>query len=305
MPFEVSVPLTQRTKPFAPVLRSGVSTAPSGDPLVGREAARPQLSVPAQIPSRSDESLRLFSLNVAHGRRTAAHQALLSEDTARQNVSRIGNVVRQVEADVVALQEADGPSAWSGNFDHVEELARHTELVSHYRGDHNPFGSRRFPLTSGTALLSSFPLEDRRSHRFGSSWRDTKGFVVASVQVPQWQNMEVDVVSVHLDFLRPKLRRQQIIEMTHALIHRSRPLVILGDLNACWQKEPASLDLFGEILGLRPHAPDSGAPTFPSRRPRRRLDWILVSRELQFVDHHTLRTPLSDHLGVVADIEPA
>ncbi|MCG8457793.1 MAG: endonuclease/exonuclease/phosphatase family protein, partial [Holophagales bacterium] len=195
-----------------------------------------------------------------------------------------------------------GPSAWSGNFDHVEALAMEAELPSHYRGDHNPFGSRRFPLASGTALLSSWQLGDPRSHRFGSTWRDTKGFVVATVRVPAWGDVEIDVVSVHLDFLRPKIRRQQILEMTHALIHRRRPLVLLGDLNACWQREPDSLALFSEVLGLRPYDPERVVPTFPVHRPRRRLDWILVSEELEFSEYHTLRTPLSDHLGVVADL---
>jgi endonuclease/exonuclease/phosphatase family metal-dependent hydrolase len=293
--------LTERARSTSARWKSSLERStrrPASDP--GPE--HPDLSFPAQVPPRSGRSLRLFSLNIAHGRRTSTHQALLPDEATRANVSAIGKVLRQVEPDVAGLQEADGPSAWSGNFDHVAVLAEQANLESHYRGDHNPFGSRRFPLTSGTALLSSWPLEETQSHRFGTTWRDTKGFVVARVRVPHWDDVEIDVVSVHLDFLRPKLRRQQILHMTHALIHRRRPLVILGDLNACWQREPSSLTLLRDALGLRPHLPDAGAPTFPVHRPRRRLDWILVSEELDFVDHYTLRTPLSDHLGLVADL---
>lgn len=262
----------------------------------------PDLLCSSLVPDKAGDRLRLFSLNVAHGRRTAAHQALLKESTARNNVSEIARVLRHVGPDLVALQEADGPSAWSGNFDHVATLADHAELSDHYRGNHNHFGSERFPLASGTAILSAWELQDPYSLRFGTNWRDTKGFVVASVQIPDWGGLEVDVVSVHLDFLRPSLRKRQILKMVNALIHRRKPMVILGDLNCCWQQEPGSMRLFNDMLGLRAYRPERSTPTFPVQNPKRRLDWILVSEQLDFDEYHTLKTPLSDHLGVVADL---
>ncbi|MEO1083871.1 MAG: CBS domain-containing protein [Acidobacteriota bacterium] len=257
----------------------------------------------SEVPPRCDRSVRLLSLNVAHGRRTAAHQALLDAEQARRNISEVGRVLRQVGPDVIALQEADGPSAWSGNFDHVADFSRHVELDHHVRGDHNPFGNRRYPLASGTALLSAWPLDAVASHPFGLIWRDTKGFVVAAVDIPHW-DLEIDVVSVHLDFLRPTVRRRQILRMVEAVWPRQRPLVVLGDLNCSWQRDPASLRLLGDTLGVYPYEPTRALPTFPAHRPRRRLDWILVSRGLTFDAYHTLRTPLSDHLGIVADIRP-
>ncbi|MEM6792449.1 MAG: endonuclease/exonuclease/phosphatase family protein [Acidobacteriota bacterium] len=272
----------------------------------GPGPAHPALVSAEAIPPRPANALRLVSLNVGHGRRTATHQALLLERTARRNVSEVGRILHTVRADVLALQEADGPSAWSGNFDHVESLARHARLLHHYRGDHNPFGSPRFPLASGTALLSAWPLGERLSRRFRSNWRDTKGFVVATIRVPRWRDLEIDLVSVHLDFLRPALRRQQILRMVEELQTRrgQRPMVVLGDLNCCWQREPDSLRLLAETLGVRPFEPQRTVPTFPAHNPRRRLDWILVSRELTWHAHHTLRTPLSDHLGIVGDVVP-
>lgn len=278
--------------------RLGIKRDPGNGP------DHPGLTCSTQVPSKHGKAVRLFSLNVAHGRRTAAHQALLRESTTRQNVSEIAKVVRNVSPDLVALQEADGPSAWSGNFDHVATLARHAELNDHYRGDHNhiDLGFEPFRVSSGTALLSNWRLQDILSLRFGTNWRDTKGFVAATVTIPEWHGAELDVVSVHLDFLRPSLRKAQILKMVNALIHRRRPLVILGDLNCCWQLESGSLRLFNDMLGLRAYRPEQPTPTFPSSRPRRRLDWILVSEELDFTEYHTLKTPLSDHLGVVADL---
>ncbi len=260
--------------------------------------------VPAtsEVPSKHGDHLRLFSLNVAHAQRQVPVKPYIRRRTAQRNLGYIAEALLDLTPDIVALQEVDGPSTWSGNFDHVESLARQAGLADHYRGDHNVFGFGRYRYTAGTALLARQPLLDPSSHRFGMSWRDTKGFVVASVAVPEWGGMPIDVVSVHLDFLAPTVRRKQILHMVATLAERQRPLVVLGDLNCCWNYEPKSMDLLVEKLGLRAYEPDSWVPTYPARRPRRRIDWILVSPELDFSGYHTVQVPLSDHLFVVADL---
>jgi endonuclease/exonuclease/phosphatase family metal-dependent hydrolase len=249
--------------------------------------------------------VRLLTLNVAHGRKLATHQALLSPATVRRNLEEIATLLRDSRADVVALQEADGPSAWSGNFDHVETLTRLADHSCCFRGDHNAFNlGRARALASGTALLSRFPLRDQRSLRFDSSWRDTKGFVMATVAVPAWQGLELDVMSLHLEPFNPVIRRQQVRQIADAVGRRQRPLVVLGDFNCSWSEEARQLRPLALELGLRPYQPHRSAPTYPSRRPWRRLDWILVSTELEFAAYRTLPNPVSDHLGVVADLVP-
>ncbi len=256
----------------------------------------------AQVPSKAADHLRFFSLNVAHARRNVPAKPYLARSTAQRNLADIAATLRELTPDVVALQEVDGPSSLSGNFDHVAALARQAGLVDHYRGDHNSIGIGRFNLSHGTALMARQPLLEPASHRFGMSWRDTKGFVVASIAVPEWGGLAVDVVSVHLDFLRPRVRRKQILRMVDELDARERPLVVLGDLNCCWHHEPKSMDLLIRTLGLRTHEPQSLVPTYPAHRPRRRIDWILASPELKFSAYHTVRATLSDHLVLVADL---
>jgi endonuclease/exonuclease/phosphatase family metal-dependent hydrolase len=262
-------------------------------------------AVPAagiSLPSKSDNALRLFTLNMAHGRNKATHQAFLKRHRLERHLEEIADTVRGLDVDVLGLQEADGPSAWSGNFDHVATLAERAELSDFFHGDHNRFGFGRFNVTSGTALLARLPLSDRRSEPFRSNWRDTKGFVVATVEVPAWGGMAIDLVSLHLDFLRPKIRRRQIQGLVTALAGRQRPRVVLGDLNCSWHLEPRSMQYLSEELDLRAYAPHSLTPTYPSARPRFRFDWILISRELDFTGYRRVDTQLSDHLGVVADL---
>jgi len=246
-------------------------------------------------------ALRVMTLNVAHARRHARHQALLSESTLRRNLTAIATVIRREAPDLVALQEADGPSAWSGGFDHVSTLAELSGFPHAFRGEHNPFSFGSIDLSSGTALLARVALDAPRSHAFAQSWRDTKGFVAATVAPEAWGG-PVDVVSIHLDFLAERVRRRQVEALVESFRGSKRPLVVLGDFNCEWSERRRCLGVLRRELRLRP-VEGTGHATFPSWRPLIRLDWVLVSDELGFVSYETLPDRLSDHLCVVADLE--
>ena len=252
-------------------------------------------------PGRSAGALRLLTLNVAHARRHGRHQALLSETRLRENLGAIAAVLRREDADVVALQEADGPSAWSGGFDHVATLAELAGYPHAFRGEHNPFALGRFDLSSGTALLARSALSEPRSKAFGESWRDTKGFVAATLAPEAFGGASVDVVSIHLDFLAERVRRRQVEHLVESFGGRARPLVVLGDFNCEWTERRRCLDRLRRELRLVP-VDRPGHATFPSWRPLVRLDWILVTEELDFASYETLPDRLSDHLGVVAEV---
>jgi len=241
-----------------------------------------------------------MTLNVAHARRQGRHQALQSVEALRRNLEAIADVLQRERPDVVALQEADGPSAWSGGFDHVAFLADRGGFDHAFRGEHNPVALGRFELSYGTALLSRLPLEAPRSHAFSQTWRDTKGFVTATV-APRGVGTPVDVVSLHLDFLAERVRRRQIDQLVERFRERERPLVVMGDFNCEWSERRRSIDRLRRELRLRP-SPGSANATFPAWRPLVRLDWILLSEELDFSIYETLPDQLSDHLGVIAEI---
>lgn len=245
--------------------------------------------------------IKVMTLNLAHGRGTRFHQAMLRRRTIEENLDRVAEVIRRESPDMVALQEADGPSLWSGRFDHVASLSDRTELTHHYRADH----VRSLRHYYGTAILSRFPLSDVCVGRFSPVvGRLRKGFVAATVNWPEG-NGEVDVVSLHLDFLRTRVRRQQVALVINTLRLRQRPCIVMGDFNCHGETNDSPLHLAAHSLALhtyRPDAPDLG--TFGSEfgRPGRRLDWIMLSSELAFARYHTLPDSLSDHRAVVAEV---
>lgn len=258
---------------------------------------------PADAPDLSQpaDSIRLMSLNIAHARRKARHQSLLSEPAIRRNLTLIASVIEREAPHIVALQEADGPSSWSGKIDHVETISGLAGYEHSFRGEHSHPSLARLDLSYGTALLSRLPLDARRSHAFQETWRDSKGFVAATIAPEALGGEPLDVVSIHLDFLADRIRKRQVEKLVDTFRGHSRHLVVMGDFNCAWSERRRSLDLLHRELRLRPFA-ELASPTYPAWRPLVRLDWILISEGLDFARYATLRDRLSDHLGILADI---
>jgi endonuclease/exonuclease/phosphatase family metal-dependent hydrolase len=242
--------------------------------------------------------LRLLTVNLAHGRGTGFHQAFQTADDARRNLDGIEALIRREAPDVIALQEADAASAWSGQFDHVDYLARAADYdwgvhTSHARG---------IGLSYGTAVLSRLPVRDHAALTFVPARAALpKGFSLATVYWPE-AGIELDVISVHMEPLRQAVRQRQASQLVAALADRPRPLVIMGDFNTEWDHEDGVLRQLTDELGLVAYSPEGDAiVTYP--RLGRRLDWILVSEPLRFKGFHVLDDEVSDHRVVVADVE--
>lgn len=257
----------------------------------------------APVEHRITGTLRVLSLNIAHGRKDALNQMLLGKDEIERNLADIAALLRDAGAHVVALQEADGPSRWSGEFDHVATLAEQARYPWHARGSH----ARTWAFDYGTALLSRVPLTEESSHAFPPSPPSmTKGMMVGQVE---WQPtgaahpLRVDIVSVHLDFSRESVRKRQVDEMAKFLSGRANPVIVLGDFNSDWfdtgdRSVVTALARRCDMHAYQPHATDLG--TYPSSG--RRLDWVLISGELEFLRYQVLPQLVSDHKAVVAEI---
>ena len=74
----------------------------------------------------------------------------------------------------------------------------------------------------------------------------------------------------------------------------------MGDLNCTWSSEEGPVRSLAEALELEAWKPEENLVTFPSRETR--IDWILISPELEFRSYRVLDDVLSDHLGVIAEI---
>lgn len=252
-----------------------------------------------------DGLLRVATLNLAHGRGDRLNQALLSDATVRSNLEAVAEALRAVDAQVVALQEADAPSSWSGDFDHVQALV---EQAAYPYAHHAVHAQNRF-YAFGTALLARVPLLEPHTHHFPPSRpTTTKGFVAARVAWNPGAQFDrpvpVLLVSVHLDFSRRSVRLSQVDELSAYLEGQCGPKVVMGDFNSDWLAEESSLRILAERLDLVAYEPlAEGHATYPSGD--RRLDWILASRDLVIEHHRVVAEVISDHRMVVADLRLA
>jgi len=261
--------------------------------------SEPRILIHGQLREKSTgESLKVLTLNLAHGRGDGFHQLLQDTETTLENLNEIATLLDRVDPDVVSLQEADGPSFWSGNFDHVIYLAERGDFGRSVHGAHvDGLG-----LSYGTAVLSQLELRQPEAITFSSKDSPVpKGFIVSTIAWPGRNQVEVDVVSVHLDFTSELVRTKQATELIETLKRRNRPRILMGDFNTDWQHEDSSLRYIARELSLRPYEPDDkNLNTFLKLGAR--LDWILVSAEMQFLSYHVAPDVVSDHRGVVAEL---
>jgi len=281
---------------LVPVLLAAVLAACSSQ-LELEPAQEQRNSVAINAPISDQGGVRVMTLNAAHSRGTGFHQILQDGDTARENLATIAAVIEREAPDVLALQELDGPSFWSGGFDHAEFLSERSGLPSYLRADNQKLAGLRY----GTALMSRYTLADGEGFSFPARgvW-PAKGFVVSTMETGAADYPSVTVVSVHLDPLRPTMRHKQLRMLAQHLDSNTEPTIVMGDFNCEWE-EDTCLQWFTSEMQLQAHAPaapDLGTFRFGGKR----LDWVLASRHFGFSDYKVLTDDLSDHRGVVAEL---
>jgi endonuclease/exonuclease/phosphatase family metal-dependent hydrolase len=214
----------------------------------------------------------------------------------RRSPERILEVLCEIDADVIALQEADRRFG-----------ARAGVLTPHLLDEHGDWklvGVAQRALSTGwhgNALLvrkSAAVLDCEAIHLPAL---EPRGAVMADVAVG---GVTLRAVGMHLDLSGLWRRKQAHAILTHiAASTHTHPTVMMGDLNE-WSAARGCLRDFA-----RDHAFAATGPSFHARRPIARLDRIMVSRDLAVVECGVHASPAarkaSDHLPIWAVLAPA
>ena len=82
------------------------------------------------------------------------------------------------------------------------------------------------------------------------------------------------------------------------------PLIVMGDFNCDLTGPEDSLRLLVAALELKTWPfPEGRGATFPAGNPKTRIDYILISDELEFVACVSPAKLLTDHLPVIAVVK--
>ncbi len=255
--------------------------------------------------------MRIATFNILHGR---------SPSDDRVDVDRLAAAVKDLDADVLGLQEVDRDQPRSMGADLTAVAAEAMGAVDSQfvaalagtpggtwmaaTGEEQPGSASygiallsRHPVVSWRVvrlptLHSRVPMWFQRSRRPVLVHDEPRVAVAAVVDGPFGQ---VTVANTHLSFI-PGWNALQLRSLVRSLAGTREPLVLVGDLNMA--QRPAA-----RISGLRPLAT---AATFPVDEPRQQLDHVLVRGRLRAastaVSH---RLPLSDHRALTVDVAPA
>jgi endonuclease/exonuclease/phosphatase family metal-dependent hydrolase len=212
--------------------------------------------------------------------------------------ARIVEVLRAIDADVIALQEVLSV--------HGHPEKDQAQFIAAALGFHSCLGENRRLQGGayGNLLLSRYPLHASQNHDISAQGREERGCLRADIELA---GTTLHVFNVHLGTSFFERRHQARKLVSPEILHNRKllgPRVVLGDFNE-WTRGLVSrlLATHFESANIRAHLRRSR--TYPGVLPFLHLDHIYFDPALQLerLTIHRDRTTLiaSDHLPLVAD----
>jgi endonuclease/exonuclease/phosphatase family metal-dependent hydrolase len=238
--------------------------------------------------------LLLYNIRYATGTGAAFHLPVPGAGYLRSNprvLEGITRFIKGLDPDIVGLVEVDTGSIRSGRVNQAEVIA---ESLGHYSTYQCKYGTSSFntlvPIVNkqANAFLASPRVEGERFHYFDTG---IKRLII---------ELELDELCVFLVHLSLKFRhRQSQLRHLFELVKQSpKPVIVAGDFNTFWGEHEMSL--FMEAAGLKSANLDR-LPSYPARRPRMELDFILHTRGIVVDSFAVPEVTFSDHRPLLCD----
>ncbi len=219
----------------------------------------------------------------------------------RFDLERVCEVLREVNADIIALQEV-------GDYRGVTPREDQPEHLAHLLGLHMAFGPNvvRNGRRYGNAILSRLPILKSRNYDLSVGRREPRGALRCDLDLGAGRPLHV--FCLHLGLSMRERRRQEALLLSSDILRdavRNDPLVVCGDFN--YLGDGAVPGLVRQAIHDVALELGSRVRTYHSRLPMLRLDRIYVDAGVKPLSLEAHRTPLSerasDHLPLVMRFE--
>lgn len=218
----------------------------------------------------------------------------------RVRPARIIEVLREINADIVALQEVFGADGSAHTLDQAREIA-------HALGYELCFGENRRLNGSGygNAILSRFPLLRAQNYDLSWRWCERRGCLRADIALGGGFLLHVFNVHLGTSYVERRHQARRLVSaeiLSNAELNGAR--IVLGDFNE-WTRGLASklLAIHLQSADIRSHL--RRPRTYPGILPVIHLDHIYYDSclRLEKLELHRSHTALiaSDHLPLVAN----
>jgi endonuclease/exonuclease/phosphatase family metal-dependent hydrolase len=214
----------------------------------------------------------------------------------RRDADRVADVIRELDADIVGLQEVDARYRVEDGDDQAEYLAKATGMsvvygpaLVHHRGSY------------GNAVLTRWPVTGVRRIEIGVPGREPRALLDTDLEVA---GIPVRVLVTHFGLRHSERRLQTEMLVRTVGHHGDRCTILLGDFNE-WAPVGHTLRRLNAVFGRSP-----AVRSFPSPVPALALDriWVHPPRALIELRAHRSRLAVwaSDHLPVrgVLEVSP-
>jgi endonuclease/exonuclease/phosphatase family metal-dependent hydrolase len=209
------------------------------------------------------------------------------------NPTRILEVLCEINADVVALQEADLRFGERSGILNLEELQKQLGLVpvpiANAKKNHGWHGN--------VVLVREAAVH--HTHQIALPGVEPRGALVVDMEA---KSLQLRVIATHFGLLRRSRAKQVETVLQSAQTAGERTVLLMGDLNE-WRIGKRS-----GLTGLEPifGSPAFFVPSYPSRYPLLALDRILCNPRKRLHNIQVHSTPLarvaSDHLPITAEV---
>ena len=211
----------------------------------------------------------------------------------RGNLQRITDFIKGQDPDIVGLVEVDTGSIRTRSVNQAEVIARSLGHYSVYQCKYGLSSVNNYlPILrkQGNAFLAAPRVHGERFHYF------EKGIKRLIIEL---ELEDCAIFLVHLS-LKYRHRHTQLQYLHDLVVAASKPVIIAGDFNTFWGEH--EIYLFMKAAKLK-SANARGLPSYPSRSPRKELDFVLYGSGINVTNFAVPAVKFSDHLPLVCDFE--
>ena len=242
--------------------------------------------------------LLLYNIRYAVGGGASMHMPLPGAGyvLGNQNVlPEITRFIKSVDPDIVGLIEIDTGSIRSRKVNQAEKIASDLGMSTSYE---TKYGSKSInqilPIVrkQGNAFMAASRVHGEKFHYFDTG---IKRLII------ELEMKEYAVFLVHLS-LKYRHRHLQLRRLYDLIEATEKPVLVAGDFNTFWGGN--EIYLFMRAAKLTSANPES-RPTYPSRAPRKELDFVLYQEGINVLNFDIPEVRYSDHLPLICDFEVA
>jgi endonuclease/exonuclease/phosphatase family metal-dependent hydrolase len=253
--------------------------------------------MPTTIRYRSAQMrLLLYNIRYAVGGGARMHMPLPGAGYVLGNQSVLPDItkfIKSVDPDIVGLIEVDTGSIRSRKVNQAEKIAADLSMNTSYETKYGTKSlNKMLPIVrkQGNAFMAAARVHGETFHYFDTG---IKRLII------ELEMQDFAVFLVHLS-LKYRHRHLQLKHLYDLIMATNKPVIVTGDFNTFWGDN--EIYLFMKAAGLTSANVD-GISTYPSRSPRKELDFILYQDGIKPTSFEVPQVKYSDHLPLVFDFE--